>query len=220
MSFSKEWDEVYKKNRHMSVWPWSDLVSFVYRYVYRNKKIKVLELGCGAGANIPFFLSLNSNYYAIEGSEHVVNMLRKKYPKLKRRIIHGDFTKSFKGLAGFDLVIDRGSLTCNDRNSVLNCINLIERALKSKGYFISIDWFSTTHSDFNSKAKSLDKYTKTNFKTRQFKNIGKIHFVDKTLIKSYFKEFKITVLEHKIIKNEIPNKGKIFAAYNFVAQKT
>ena len=37
----------------MSIWPWSDLVSYVMRYVPPNfAEFKVLELGCGAGANI------------------------------------------------------------------------------------------------------------------------------------------------------------------------
>ena len=57
MSFSNEWDESYKKNTHLSIWPWSDLVSYVMRYARPEnpKNCNVLELGCGAGANIDFF---------------------------------------------------------------------------------------------------------------------------------------------------------------------
>ena len=50
------------------------------RYAPPNKpKFCVLELGCGAGANIPFFSSLNVEYYAIEGSPTIVESLRKKW---------------------------------------------------------------------------------------------------------------------------------------------
>ena len=38
MTFSNEWDQRYQENTHMSIWPWSDLVSFVKRY---SKSIKV-----------------------------------------------------------------------------------------------------------------------------------------------------------------------------------
>ncbi|MGN5030804.1 hypothetical protein ACTFBV_20625 [Aeromonas rivipollensis] len=59
MAFSNEWDEQYKNNHHMSIWPWSDLVSSIYRYANpKNGYKRVLELGCGAGANIPLFCLL------------------------------------------------------------------------------------------------------------------------------------------------------------------
>ncbi len=66
MGFSKEWEERYKENTNMSIWPWSDLVSYVNNYVKpQNSQLRILELGCGAGANIPFFLSFNADYFGI-----------------------------------------------------------------------------------------------------------------------------------------------------------
>ena len=57
IGFSNEWDNLYTSNAHMSVWPWSDLVSYVMRYARPKdpSNCKVLELGVGAGANIEFF---------------------------------------------------------------------------------------------------------------------------------------------------------------------
>jgi len=45
MSFSNEWDKRYQENTHMSVFPWSDLVSLVMKYSPQKEKFKVLELG-------------------------------------------------------------------------------------------------------------------------------------------------------------------------------
>ena len=53
MSFSNEWENRYKAKTHLSIWPWSDLVSLVMRHKPIKENFKVLELGCGAGANIP-----------------------------------------------------------------------------------------------------------------------------------------------------------------------
>ena len=86
MVISSEWDERYKDNTHMSIWPWSDLVSYVMRYAKSKKKISVLELGCGAGANIPFFLALGYEYYGIEGSSTIISKLKKRFPNIKKNL--------------------------------------------------------------------------------------------------------------------------------------
>lgn len=68
------WNKIYKRNEQISIWPWSDLVSIVMRHTKpTTNDFKVVELGCGAGANIPFFLSLGVEYYSIEASEIIVS---------------------------------------------------------------------------------------------------------------------------------------------------
>ena len=32
MGFSPEWEQRYAENTHLSVWPWSDVVSLVHRH--------------------------------------------------------------------------------------------------------------------------------------------------------------------------------------------
>lgn len=56
MSFDANWERLYGDQAQMSKWPWSDLVTYVMRYSdVRKPNFRVLELGCGSGANIPFF---------------------------------------------------------------------------------------------------------------------------------------------------------------------
>ena len=86
--FSNEWEDIYFDNVHMSIWPWSELVSYVSRY---GKDIKnyntVLEIGCGAGANIPFFLNRKNEYYGIDGSKIIIDQLKKKFPNIETNLI-------------------------------------------------------------------------------------------------------------------------------------
>ena len=83
MSFSNEWDDKYQDNTHLSIWPWTNLVSLVMRNKPQKRNFKVLELGCGAGANIPLFVSLEADYFTVEGSKTIVDKLHQRFPHLK-----------------------------------------------------------------------------------------------------------------------------------------
>ncbi len=219
MNFSEEWNHAYEINTNLSIWPWSDLVRYVKRFTKLDENSKVLELGCGAGANIPFFLSLGSQYYAIDGSDIAITELNKKFPELRDRLIVGDFTEKLPFSESFDLIIDRSSLTHNSTTTISNCIDMIERKLTNDGMFIGIDWFSTKHSEYDNGEKIEDEFTRFNFQTGQFRNIGIVHFSDKQHLQNLFKKFSFLILEHKIIKKEIPPENQIFASWDLVVKK-
>ena len=84
--FSSEWDERYQDCTHMIIWLWSTLVSFEMRYSNPNvTRFRLLELGCGAGANISFLFTLGIDYYAVEGSKSIVTRLHSRFPQQKRQ---------------------------------------------------------------------------------------------------------------------------------------
>lgn len=220
MAFSKEWDEIYKVNSHMSVWPWSDLVSYVMRYIYpHGPKYRVLELGCGAGANIPFFKSLGVQYYSIDGSQIIVSKLWERFPDLKNNIIAGDFTEDIPLEGQFDIVVDRSSLAHNTSRAIIKGLSLVFDKLKPGGKFIGIDWFSTLHSDYQRGIEIEDIYTRTGYTDGQAAHVGQVHFSDKDHLNDLFQAFVIEILEHKIIKREIPENSDIFASWNLLAKK-
>ena len=217
------WNKAYKNNTHMSVWPWSDVVSYTLRYIRPQGKIlNVLELGCGAGANIPFFLNLKTNYFGIDGSQLIVKQLQKRYPIIKTHITAGDFTKEIPFNEKFDLILDRAALTHNTSGAIAYCVNhLIKKILKKGGSFIGLDWFSTKHSDYlKGQIVGKDQYSRTNYLKGQFSGLGIVHFTNKSQIMKIFKDFKIEVLEHKINKRVIPSNSRgIFASWNILAVK-
>ena len=221
MTFSTRWNNAYEKNTHLSVWPWPDLIRNVMKYAGPfNNKFRVLELGFGAGANIPFFISLNVEYFGIEGSEVMVESLKRKFPQLKNNLIAGDFTQNIPFSGNFNLVVDRSSLTHNTTHGIENCLNQIYEKLIVGGKFIGIDWFSTLHSDYQKGDEGADTFTRTDYQSGQFANIGNVHFSDKAHLLNLFKKFKIHILEHKKIQTEIPTNNHVFASWNFVAEKT
>ena len=220
MSFDNSWEKTYSENNHMSIWPWSDLVSYVMRYAKpKSNSFKVLELGCGAGANIEFFKRLDCDYYGIDGSKFIISNLKHKFPELKNNLIAGDFTEDLYFNNAFDLIIDRASVTHNTTDSIFNCLKLINNKLNKNGKFIGIDWFSTMHSDYKLGFKVKDKYTINNFQKGQFIGVGNVHFSNKKHLIDLLSSFKIIILEHKIIKKEVPDDKHIFASWNLVAEK-
>ena len=220
VGFSKEWNQRYTEKTHMSVWPWSDLVSYVMRYTNHDvNEFKVLELGCGAGANIPFFLSIGSIYHGIDGSEEIIQNLKEKFSQIESKLKVGDFTKEITFNETFDLIIDRGSLTCNNIQSIKNCLKLIFDKLNDKGRFIGIDLYSVKDSEFANGQEAEDKFTRTNFSDGPFMNTGRVHFFDKNSILELFSDFKIIKLEHKEHTSEIPHDDHNFASWNIVAEK-
>jgi SAM-dependent methyltransferase len=223
------WDLQYQQNKQISIYPWTDLVSYVMRYgnidKYENRKdFKVLELGCGVGANIPLFYKLGVDYYAIEGSQTAIDLILDYY-YLDNKIKVDDFCKAIDFDIKFDLIVDRAAVTHNTTDDIKNCLDIVYNKLKPNGKFIGIDWFSMNHSDYISIDCNLynfkDVYTCCNFKEGQFKDVGKVHFSNEKHINKLFSNFKVEILEEKIIKKLVPisEDNYQFASWNFVARK-
>lgn len=214
----QNWDNLYKNNMHHSIWPWTDLISEV-------KKIEVdqklcLELGCGMGANIPFFIAEGYEYYGLDGSPTAIQFNSEKFPEIKENIKLCNFTAEIPFDKKFDLIFDRASVTHNSSENIKICIELIEKKINPNGYFIGIDWFSKSHDDYI-KSKNSINGTIEKIDSIQFSGVGKIHFFDPKEISSIFNEnnFSIVKMEEKLIKQTIGNDIKSRATINFVARK-
>lgn len=221
MTFSDEWDKTYSQKQNMSTWPWSDLVSYVSRYVSLKQNLRVLELGFGVGANIPFFIENEFDYHGIEGSQAGVDFVLSNFPDLSHKIIRGDFTSSIPFDGGFDLIVDRSSLTHNSVKDIIRSLTICKSKLSPKGKFIGLDWFSNAHGDSLLPSEKIDDYTRCNFTSGQFKDIGAVHFADENHLLDLFEKsgLHLDLLVHKEHVNILPKRAKGFAAWNLVASK-
>lgn len=218
MSFSEQWDQRYRDGTHMSVWPFSDLVSLVMRHGRpAHPGFKVLELGCGAGANIPFFRQLEVEYYAVEGSAHIVQNLQRRFPELEPRIAAADFTRGIPFEASFDLVVDRGSLTHNTSRAIRRTLDNLRERLQPGARFIGVDWFSTDHREFGRGSPGQDEYTRTGYSEGPFAEVGDVHFSDRQHLLDLFRDYRVELLEKKTVRHEIPEPASISSFWNLVA---
>jgi len=219
LNFSPEWDELYRSGRHLSVWPWSDLVSLVMRFADRSRRLRVLELGVGLGANIPLFLSLESDYFGIEGSVKAVETLRQRFGS-RVNLIVGDFCKDIPFEGAFDLVVDRGSITHNDKAGIEAALALVRECLAPGGLFVGVTWFSPDCSLFTGGEglRTEDEFVRRDFRSGFLSDTGVVHFADKTRMLTLFELFKIEHLELRTTDIAIPLPERI-AAWNIVARK-
>jgi len=226
MSKSLEfWENAYSLGDHNTLWPWSDLVSLVSRQVRpisNPKEFNTLELGCGPGSNIPFFLSLDVNYYSIDGSATAINNVHRNFPNLSQNVVTGDFTneKLFSNWHNFfDLIVDRAAITHCNRNEIKSVIKYINNSLRPGGVFIGVDWFSKNHDDAALGIEDNDKDTRTNISTGECSGIGKVHFSNLENMRYLFSGFDIIVLEEKVITSYESSRQKKIAYWNIVVKK-
>jgi hypothetical protein len=220
MNFSTEWNAIYSANTHLSIWPWSDLVSYVHRYAKPvSRETKILEIGFGAGANIPFFKALGVAYSGIEGSQSIYSKVCTGFPEFTEKLYLGDFS-DYKFPDCYDVVVDRAAMTHNSTLAIKSALRHLSRHLVVGGKYIGIDWFSTSHSDFMA-GEIVDEFTRCKFREGQFVGVGNVHFSTKQHILGLFSEagLRVTRLEHKRHISEVPSTGFLFASWNIVAEK-
>ncbi len=191
MSFCQNWDQLYRSNQHMSVWPWSEIVSGALRNTKLregNPDFTILEVGCGAGANFPFFLSYCPNVYGIDGSDFIIGELKQRFTNISNNLYVGDFTQPWPF-----------------------------SALKPGGVLLITDWFSTEHSDYAKAPESVDEYTKTGYTWGPFADVGNVNFFNADLIHQLVSRFEIVSLSHAQ-SSEYGSDG-VHAAWSMVLKK-
>ncbi|AZZ98990.1 class I SAM-dependent methyltransferase [Pseudoalteromonas sp. R3] len=220
MSFCQNWDQLYRSNQHMSVWPWSEVVSGALRNTRLrdgDPSFTILEVGCGAGANFPFFLSYCPNVYGIDGSDFIIGELKNRFTDIAGNLYVGDFTQPWPFEAQFDLIVDRGASVHNPASSIQRYLDQAYAQLKPGGVILITDWFSTEHSDYEKAPESVDKYTKTGYTWGPFAGVGNVNFFDADLIHQLVSKFEIVSLSHSQ-SSEYGSDG-VHAAWSMVLKK-
>jgi SAM-dependent methyltransferase len=217
---SNKWNNIYKTNNQLSIYPWSNLVGIVKNlFKNRKKNYRVLEIGCGFGANINFLLDCGFEYYGVDYSAYAISNLKKRFPKLQNNLFLADFTKEkLPKKIKFNVIIDRASGTHCTTSEFTNFLELYSNNFSKNIMYIGVDWFSKKCTDAK-KGKKIDSFTKSNFKTGQFKNCGNVHFSNDTHIKKdLFKKWKCILLRENISILKSKKNYKV-CTYDFVMKR-
>ena len=220
MSFSHNWERSYQQNRQQSRWPWTDLVSLVYRHWDGGAPWRVLELGCGAGANLSFFEVLGFAYHGVDGSPTAIERLEQAHPELAPKLATADFTQTIPFDGPFDLIFDRAALTHNDARGVRSCLELAWPLLRPGGLFIGVHWFSD-RSAYATQGEPIgdDGLTRGGYRSGPFVDIDPVHFFSRGELEQLFAGGELLTLEHQQRIDELSSDHAGHAMWNFSVRK-
>lgn len=171
--------------------------------IFVSEASRMLELGCGTGSEIEYFMQRGFGYHGMDGSEVAIQGIRNRYDA-GERVKSGDFTKDIPFEGGFDLIVDRAAVCHNDLEGIQRCLSLVYKALKPGGLYISSDWFSTKHSEFKRGRRAGDPWTKDGYEEGQFAGVGKVHFSSEHELQALFKDFEGVFLQERVARRPAP----------------
>lgn len=167
---------------------------------YIGEPGRMLELGCGSGVNVSQFLAMRADYYGLDGSETAIRNAREKFPYITDRFNCLDFTKPLPyERQYFDFICERASIPHNLLASIEKTIEQVFAMLKPGGVFISSDWFSWLHSEFErGDGVADDGTTRSGYEDGQFRHAGTVHFSSLDELVSLFRKFEVILMQERI----------------------
>jgi len=133
------WDKLFQ--REYGKYPAEHLIRFVAANFYKRKResVRILEVGCGPGANVWYLSREGFDAYGIDGSSTAIEQAKQRLCEegLQGTFCKGDINNLPYDSNFFDAVIDNECIYSNtipDTNLILQNIH---RVLKPDGLFFS-----------------------------------------------------------------------------------
>lgn len=216
------WDELFRK-RSWGKWPNEELVRFFYKNFTLgggsflgdppgNETIRVLELGCGTGANAQLFAAEEVPYVGIDGSPRAIEIAR---TWLQSQFFVGDISAlTALGLGTFDFIFDVGCFMHNeDRAEILTQAFV---ALRPMGRVFFTEICATTCSAFIDK-HGCDPKTVT-INEPPFQNLP-YHFFTGPELYSLFRTAGFVEIKVELLSRTYNNGTEFYDRYQVEATK-
>lgn len=206
------WEKVYSEGKMLNKYPHDRLVSLTFRYFgnIKNKaKVKVLDLGCGAGNNLTFFASEGFDVTGLEYSKSAIEFCKERLSEfnLDAKLIQGTFSDALKGDVKYDLIVDRGSLYTLDFDNLNKTLSEISKnALTEEGIFVSFI-YSKNHPMFKFFTPKEDGKTFECVNGFKLGDQG-VFFDDKAIVETFEEHFSILEIYKHNFSNFINNTDK------------
>lgn len=163
------WNKIFLENE-WGCYPALEVVRYIARNFYKVSdrcSLKILEIGCGTGANLWFIAREGFKAYGIDGSNVAIDRAKSRFIKdgLKAEFSIADAMQLPFNNNVFDCVIDFECIYANSVRDSLIIMNEINRVLKPGGKFLSITFSTGTFGD--GKGINLDGENNTYIKLNE-----------------------------------------------------
>ena len=223
-SFDPIWeDQVYGKNQQFSRYPYDIVVSFVYRNYPRTKprsEVRILEIGCGSGNNLWFAAREGFSVAGIDGSAAAIDYARRRFDDegLSGDLRVGDFCALPFADESFDLVVDRGALTCCGLDAARRAAREVWRTLAPGGRFF-INPYSDRHSSFLGGRPGPDGLT-VEIAAGSLTNVGQICFYGRREVDALVSgDWNVLSVQHLENIEQTKPESTTHAEWRIVAEK-
>jgi 2-polyprenyl-3-methyl-5-hydroxy-6-metoxy-1,4-benzoquinol methylase len=219
------WENIYSGGSQLNKYPYDQVVSFVFRnrppslQGEKEKRINILELGCGAGNNLWFAAREGFNVTGIDISESAIAYAKKRFSDegLTGTFICGDFSCVNKLEDRFDLVIDRSALGCTTKENAKKTIADL-RTIMNPSAKMFFNPFSDKHSSCASGVYSADGMT-VNMQ-KGISTSTEIYFYSRRDIFELFEDgFIIESLQHMDLVEMVSSEQFNLAEWRVIAVK-
>ena len=185
------WERIFTARRYETHYPFEIVIRFVLRHYPRDRErrsVKILEIGCGLGNNLRFIAGEGFDTYGVDVSPTAVERARVLLAA------DGQGANISVACAGnlpfadesFDMVVDRGALTCIPDPVYDASLLEARRVLKVGGHFLFTP-FAESHSSNGIDNPVMDGLTDQIQAGSLFGNDRAIRFLGFNEIRSQFR---------------------------------
>ena len=202
MTWDPTWEKVFRE-RAWGRYPPEELIRFVARHYFKapdRKAAHILEIGCGAGANLWFLAREGFSAYGLDGSPTAIDKARARLAEdhLEASLVVGDAMNpgdAFPATA-FDAALDIGCLVCNRFADVEAILGRIWKVLRPGGRMFSMMPAEGSWGD--GLGRQIERGTYTEIQEGPFAGLGICHFFTRDEVRQLFSPFTDVQTESSI----------------------
>ncbi len=220
MSWDKVWDDVFL-NQEWGKYPSEDLIRFTAKNFYKSNNrnaIKILEVGCGVGANLWYLSREGFSVYGIDGSEiavkKAIHRLNEEFLEWSGNVIQGDILNIPYQNNFFDAVIDSEAIYANNFDNAKKIYNEIHRVLKPGGKLFTKHFANGCWGDKTGESVGYNSWI---VEEGPMKGKGFTRFATEEDMKVMLEKFLIQ--EFEIISRSLEERKRFIKEWVVIAQK-
>lgn len=202
MSWDPIWDQVFA-SREWGRYPPLELVRFVARHYYGSDPrgaVRILEVGCGTGANLWYLAREGFNAWGVDGS---ASALAKAADRLRQEGLRADLRQGdicdlsqIYAAGTFDAVIDVACLWCNPADDVRRIARQIFEVLAPGGRVFSMLLAQGSYGE--ELGREVAPATFTDIPDGPLAGTGVNHFFSESEARRVFEDFASLKVEYTV----------------------